>query len=203
MEENVKKGRPMFVGKCLLMAAVAVLYGMEAAIFIPLWGIMHHLNWPDFNFKLIGILLGVAVLLGIIALVFSIIGTVKQDEPYTKITLVLKLVMVPFFGMNLYAWIALLSGMMNPFLFLGIPAIICIGICLTYVYMMMTSLPDIIYMIAFTIKRKKKPNASMVAGIILEFFFVLDVLGSIFIHKAYNEIQKEMRSMITRDMLGK
>ncbi|MBO4450308.1 MAG: hypothetical protein J5777_06955 [Clostridiales bacterium] len=200
--EEVKKSKAMFVSKVLLIVTVVVLYAMEAAIFIPLWGIMHQLPWPNFNFWVIGILLGIALILGLAALIFAIIGTVKQDDPYTKITLILKVVLVPFFALNLYAWLCLVSGMLNPFLMMGIPAIICLGICLTYVYMMMTSLPDIIYMIAFSIRRKKKPNAFMVAGIILEFFFVLDILGSIFIHKAYNDIQKEMRSMITRDMLG-
>ena len=58
-------------------------------------------------------------------------------------------------------------------------------------------------MISFTIRRKKKPNALMIVGIILEFIFVLDVVGSILIHKAYKDIQKETDSMITRDMLGK
>ena len=203
MEENVKKSKAMFVAKCFLIAAVVDLYAMEAAVGIPLLGIMKSLPLPDFNFWLIGILLCIAVVLGLTALILSIVGTVKKDEPYTLITVVLKCAMVPFFCVNLIAWFCLVSGMMNPFLFLGIPAIICLGVCLTYVYMLMTSLPDIIYMITFTIKRKKKPNVFMIVGIVLEFIFVLDVVGSIFIHKAYKDIQKETDSMITRDMLGK
>lgn len=200
--EEVNKSKAMFMAKCFLVATVVDLYAMEAAIIIPLWGIMHQLPWPNFNFWVIGILLGISFLLGITALVFSIIGTVKKDEPYTLVTVILKAVMIPFFCVNLYAWVCLVSGMLNPFLFLGIPAIICIGACLTYCYMLMTSLPDVIYMISFTIKRKKKPNALMIVGIVLEFFFVLDVIGSILIHKAYKDIQKETDSMITRDMLG-
>ena len=72
----------------------------------------------------------------------------------------------------------------------AIPVVICIGCCLTYVYMIMTSLPDIIYMISFIIRRKKKPNIFMILGIIFEFFFVLDLLGSIFVHKAFKEMKE-------------
>ena len=83
----------------------------------------------------------------------------------------------------------LVSGMLNPFLFLAIPAIIVIGCCITYVYMIMTGMPDIIYMIAFLIRRKKKPNIYMILGLIFEFFFVLDLVGAIFINKAFKEME--------------
>lgn len=187
MENNIRKETHfMFVSKILLIAAVVILYAMQIAIFIPAYGILHELHWPNFNFKLIGILLGIACLLGIAALVFAIIGTAKREnEPKTLITVIIKAAMVPFFCVNIYLWCALLSGMLNPFLFLAIPAIICIGICLTYVYMIMTSMPDIIYMISFLIRRKKKPDIFIILGIIFEFFFVLDLLGSIFIHKSF------------------
>ena len=191
MENYVKSGtKSMFVSKCLLIAAAAVLYAMQISILIPAYGILHQLNWPDFNFKLIGILLGLALVVGIAALIFGIIGTAKREEdPNTRLTVIIKAAMIPFFCINIYLWSVLVSGMLNPFLFLAIPVIIVIGFCLTYVYMIMTSLPDVIYMIAFLIRRKKKPNIYMILGLIFEFFFVLDLVGAVFIDKAYKEMQ--------------
>ncbi|MBP5775002.1 MAG: hypothetical protein J6W36_04840 [Clostridiales bacterium] len=191
MENYVKSGtKSMFVSKCLLIAAAAVLYAMQISILIPAYGILHQLNWPDFNFKLIGILLGLALVVGIAALIFGIIGTArKEEDPNTRLTVIIKAAMIPFFCINIYLWSVLVSGMLNPFLFLAIPAIIFIGCCITYVYMIMTGMPDIIYMIAFLIRRKKKPNIYMILGLIFEFFFVLDLVGAIFIDKAYKEMQ--------------
>lgn len=192
MENNLKKETKFFfVCKCLLIAAVVVLYAMQAAVLIPVGGILYDWPVPDFNFKLIIALLVIACLLGLAALIFGIVGTAKrEEEPKTGLTVIIKAVMVPFFCINIYLWCVLVSGMLNPFLLLAIPAVICIGCCLTYVYMIMTSLPDIIYMISFTIRRKKKPNIFMILGIIFEFFFVLDLLGSIFIHKAFKEMKE-------------
>ena len=191
MENNLKKETKFFfVCKYLLIAAVAVLYAMQVSILLPVGRILYNWHVPDFNFKLIIVLLVIACLLGLAALIFGIIGTAKrEEEPKTGLTVIIKAVMVPFFCINIYLWCVLVSGMLNPFLFLAIPAIICIGCCLTYVYMFMTSLPDIIYMISFTIRRKKKPNIFMILGIIFEFFFVLDLLGAIFINKAFKEMQ--------------
>ncbi len=191
MENNVKSGtNSMFVSKCLLSAAAVVLYVMQGAILIPAYGILHQLNWPDFNFKLIGVLLGLALVVGIAALIFGIIGTAKREEdPKTCLTVIIKAALIPFFCINIYLWCVLVSGMLNPFLFLAIPAIIVIGCCVTYVYMIMTGLPDIIYMIAFLIRRKKKPNIYMILGLIFEFFFVLDLVGAIFINKAFKEME--------------
>jgi hypothetical protein len=191
MGNNVKKEtNSMFVSKFLLIAAAAVLYVMQGAILIPAYGILHRLNWPDFNFKLIGVLLGLALVVGIAALIFGIIGTAKREEdPKTGLTVIIKAALITFFCINIYLWAMLVSGMLNPFLFLAIPAIIVIGCCITYVYMIMTGMPDIIYMIAFLIRRKKKPNIYMILGLIFEFFFVLDLVGAIFINKAFKEME--------------
>jgi hypothetical protein len=77
---------------------------------------------------------------------------------------------------------------MNPFLFLTIPGVIIIGVAVTYVFMLTTSLPDIIYMIIFMIKQKKSPKKLMVGGIFLCFCFFLDLVGIVLIHRTYKEI---------------
>ena len=192
MDNSIKKEtKNMAVSKWVLAASAAVLYVMQVCILVPVLGIMYHLNTPDFNFTLIGILLGIALILGIAALVFAVIGTVKrEDDPKTKTTVIIKAVMIPFFCINIYLWCVLLSGLMNPFLFLTIPIVICLGVCLTWCYMFMTSFPDIIYMIAFLIRKKKKPDIRMILGLIFEFFFLLDLVGAILIHKSFEELDQ-------------
>ena len=191
MDNTIKKEtKNMAVSKWILAAAVAVLYVMQVCILVPVIGIMSSIDLPDFNFPLIGILLGITLILGIVSLVFAIIGTVKkEDEPKTLMTVIIKAVMVPFFCINLYLWYVLVSGLMNPFLFLAIPVVMCLGVCLTWCYMFMTSFPDIIYMIAFLIRKKKKPDIKMILGLIFEFFFLIDLVGAILIHKSFEELK--------------
>ena len=81
--------------------------------------------------------------------------------------------------------------MLNPFLMWAIPLVMVIGVCLTYAYMFMSSWPDIIYMIIYLIKNKRRPKTGMVLGIVFEFFFVLDIVGAILVNKAYKESLKE------------
>ena len=186
-----KKTHFMVAGKVMLVLTMCAYYAMQMAIFIPMYGILNSKDWGDFNWTLVGILLGVAVLLGIFPFVFAIIGAVKNEKPLTMVTVVVKSLMIPFFCINFYAWYNLVAGLMNPFFLLSIPLVICIGICATYIFMLTTSLPDIIYMTIFMIKQKTKPKIFMVIGVICLFFFVLDLPGSVFIHREYKKITSE------------
>ena len=178
------KPRLTLISKVILTVTVLVLYAMQILVFLPMYGILHEKDFGDFNFPAIFILLGISLVLGITALILAIIGAVKNESPVTLITIVLKAVMIPFFGINLYLWIVGISGMLNPFLLLGIPAVGFIGFCLTYVYMMMTSAPDILYTIIFCIKNKRRPDVYMVIGVICEFFFLVDIVGAVMLHKS-------------------
>ena len=183
----VKKPRFMRICKIFLIITMIVLYVMQGFIAVPLYGVMKSVNTGDLNVKLVFILLVVSILTGLTALGFGIAGTIKSEGPLTGITVGVKIAMIPFFVINIVLWILLIAGMLNPFLMLGIPLAAVIGVCLTYVYMLMTGLPDIIYCIGFCIK-KKRPTGLMVAGVILNFFFILDVIGSIMIHRSLKKI---------------
>lgn len=180
----VKRPRLMRVCKILLIVTITVLYLMQGFIAVPLYGMMKSVDTGELNVKLVFILLAISILTGITALGFGIAGTVKKEKPLTGITVGVKIAMIPFFGLNIVLWILLFAGMLNPFLMFGIPLAAVIGVCLTYVYMLMTGLPDIIYSIGFCIKNKKRPAALLIAGVILSFIFVLDVIGIIMIHRS-------------------
>ncbi len=183
-----QKARLMFASKLLLVLTALVLYAMQILVFVPIMGLMNSLKTFDFNFPAIFILLGVSIVLGLTSFILAIVGGLKNEEPKTLVTIIVKAALIPFFCINLYCWILGISGMLNPFLLMGIPAVGFIGICLTYVYMFMTSAPDIVYTLIFCIKNKKRPTALMIVGVILEFFFLADIVGAILLHKSYKDI---------------
>lgn len=182
-----QKARLMFTCKLMLILTAVVLYVMQFLVFIPIIGIMNSMKTFDFNFPVIFILLGVSIILGLTAFILAIVGGLKNEEPKTLTTVIVKAALIPFFGINLYCWLLGISGMMNPFLLMGIPAVGFIGMCLTYVFMFMTSGPDIVYTLIFCIKNKKRPTALMIVGVILEFFFLADLVGAILLHKTFKE----------------
>lgn len=183
-----QKARLMFASKLLLVLTALVLYAMQILVFVPIMGLMNSLKTFDFNFPAIFILLGVSIVLGLTSFILAIVGGLKNEEPKTLVTIIVKAALIPFFCINLYCWILGISGMLNPFLLMGIPAVGFIGICLTYVYMFMTSAPDIVYTLIFCIKNKKRPTALMIVGVILEFFFLADIVGAVLLHKSYKDI---------------
>ena len=189
---SVVRPRLMKVSKILLIVTAVVLYVMQGFVAVPMYGIMTQQNFGDFNFYVIFILLGVSLILAIVSFGFAIAGAVKKEGPQTKLTLITKIALIPFFAINIRLWLWLISGMMNPFLLLGIPFAGAAGICLTYMYMLMTSLPDIVYTIIFCVRNKRRPTKYMVIGVLLSFFFVADIVGCYFLHRTYNEITEEI-----------
>lgn len=181
----------LLVSRILILFSVVLLYAMQLTLALPIFGtfvIKRDLGSIDnARVEVILILLGAALVLDFVSFILAIIGSVKQEDPKTGMSVATKIIMIPFFLINITLWVMLLMGMLNPFLLFGIPFALFLGFCLTYIYMFMTSWPDIIYMIIFTLKRKKRPKIGIVAGIILEFFFVLDIVGAVLINKAYKD----------------
>ena len=181
----------MLASKIVILVATLILYVMQMLIAVPLFGaFVLEENWGDMDnarLSAVGILLAAALVLDLVSFVLAIIGAAKQEEPKTKMTVIIKALFIPFFLINITLYVLSFLGMLNPFLMWAIPLVMVIGVCLTYAYMFMSSWPDIIYMIIFLIKNKRRPKPGMVLGIIFEFFFVLDIVGAILINKAYKE----------------
>ena len=181
----------MLVSKIVILVATLILYVMQMLIAVPLFGaFVLEANWGELDntrLSAVGILLVVALVLDLVSFILAIIGSAKQEEPKTKLTVIIKALFIPFFLINITLYVLSFLGMLNPFLMWAIPLVMVIGVCLTYAYMFMSSWPDIIYMIIYLIKNKRRPKLGMVLGIIFEFFFVLDIVGAILINKAYKE----------------
>ena len=185
----------MLASKIVILVATLILYVMQMLIAVPLFGaFVLEANWGELDntrLSAVGILLAVALVLDLVSFVLAIIGSAKQEDPKTKMTVIIKALFIPFFLINITLYVLSFLGMLNPFLMWAIPLVMVIGVCLTYAYMFMSSWPDIIYMIIYLIKNKRRPKPGMVLGIIFEFFFVLDIVGAILINKAYKESLKE------------
>ncbi len=184
---SVKKSRFMLVSKILLIVNIIVLYVMQVMIVIPVYGMINEVETFTPDLIVLGVLIVAPVVLGLVAFILAIIGGVKNEAPATLITVIVKIVMIPFFIANFVCWLLCICGMMNPFLIWGTPIVGVVGMLITYIYMMVTSWPDIIYTFIFCKKNKRKLKGMMRAGVILEFFFVLDVIGSILLHKALDD----------------
>ncbi len=185
----------MLASKIVILVATLILYVMQMLIAVPLFGaFVLEENWGDMDnarLSAVGILLAVALVLDLVSFILAIIGSAKQEEPKTKMTVIIKALFIPFFLINITLYVLSFLGMLNPFLMWAIPLVMVIGVCLTYAYMFMSSWPDIIYMIIYLIKNKRRPKPGMVLGIIFEFFFVLDIVGAVLVNKAYKESLKE------------
>ena len=185
----------MLAAKIVILVATVVLYVMQMLIAVPLFGaFVLEENWGELDntrLSAVGILLAVALVLDLVSFVLAIIGSAKQEDPKTKMTVIIKALFIPFFLINITLYILSFLGMMNPFLMWAIPLVMCIGVCLTYAYMFMSSWPDIIYMIIYLIKNKRRPKTGIVLGLTFELFFVLDIVGAILVNKAYKESLKE------------
>ncbi len=185
----------MLAAKIVILVATVVLYVMQMLIAVPIFGtFVMQQNWGELDntrLSAVGILLAVALVLDLVSFVLAIIGSAKQEEPKTGMTILIKALFIPFFLINITLYILSFLGMMNPFLMWAIPLVMCIGVCLTYAYMFMSSWPDIIYMIIYLIKNKRRPKTGMVLGLIFEFFFVLDLIGAILVHRAYKKSLEE------------
>lgn len=185
----------MLASKIVILVATLILYVMQMLIAVPLFGaFVLEANWGELDntrLSAVGILLAVALVLDLVSFVLAIIGSAKQEEPKTKMTVIIKALFIPFFLINITLYVLSFLGMLNPFLMWAIPLVMVIGVCLTYAYMFMSSWPDIIYMIIYLIKNKRRPKLGMVLGIIFEFFFVFDIVGAILIHRAYKKSLEE------------
>ena len=85
----------------------------------------------------------------------------------------------------------LLIGFLNPWLMIFAPVVLCILIFNTYLFMISTSIFDIVYAIRKVVKKELKIKTSLVFTIIFLFSFCLDVVGSIMLYHKSKKIDLE------------
>ena len=122
---------------------------------------------------------GVISIIFIANIVLSIVSIFKGDESPAKVTMISKLALIPWYIFNFVFCAILLSGFLNPFLFMAIPLAMFIMISMTYFYMLSMSLPNVAHFINSWAKKKVKPHPLTIVAVVFLFVFCLDPVGAV------------------------
>lgn len=129
------------------------------------------------TFVIIGAILAVIILvLGVVNLILCI--KLKNEIQNSKIFLLvlkIKLLFIPFFIINFSFWLIFWLGTLNPFLILTAPIIWLISLLTTYIFMLIFSMPNVIYLGTNFAKTKKLRYLVYIA---FHFIYFLDIVGA-------------------------
>ena len=134
------------------------------------------------------ILIPVVFPICIISTVFAIISIFKGKENPSKVTMIVKLALIPWYILNFYLCMMLMAGFWSPWLLWSAPLMLAILVCSTYCYMIATSLPDIAFFFHKLIKRETRIRAPFVVSIVFMFIFCLDIIGGVIFYIKAKEL---------------
>ena len=146
-----------------------------------------------------GILFGLGLGCSLVALVISIILIVlgaknirrNQYGDMSFIVMIVKIALIPWFIGNFIICAMICAGMLNPFLFLFIPLFITYSVCITYLFIISTSLVNIGYLFAQKRAKTIKFNKNIIVAIVFHFIDCLDFIGAIVLYKELEHQHKE------------
>lgn len=180
----------MKANKILLIIQTVLMYISIVMFYIPAFNILNNEDGSLSNalnaMLITGLVFGVlAFLLSLVIVILSIVSVfTKNNQDTTKFTMILKIVLIPWFIANFILWALMILGMLNPFLFIAIPFIMALSIFGTYVYMLCSSLNNLGFLLSSIKNRTIKVKPILIVGMVFHLFFCLDVIGSIFTYIA-------------------
>ena len=176
---------PMKANKVLLIIQASLMYAMHLPFYIMLIALYAPLEESLKNliisksFMIGCILIPVIFPVCIVTAIMALISLFKGGENPSKVTMIVKLALIPWYILNFQLCVMLLAGFLNPWLLFAAPLMAAILICSTYCFMLATSLPDITFFFHKLIKRETKIRAPFVVSIVFMFIFCLDIIGGI------------------------
>lgn len=136
-------------------------------------------KWPVMQFfEFGGVFIALALACGAVGLVLSLVGMKKELPSPLKMTLIVKLALIPWYGFNVYYALCIIGGMLNPFLWFIIPLEIAVMVSVTWILMILTGVQDVVYVCQALKDKRLAPSPAVIAGLIMQFIFVLDVAGA-------------------------
>lgn len=170
-----------------LIANTAIMYLRLAAI-IALFVFFRKGNMDEY-LAAIGTLFVISIVLDITGMLMAIAGSIYAfimiptdlGSPY-KMVMIIKLYQIPCYIGNYLYWVMVGAGFLNPWLFLAYFFIIGIGVVITYIYMISTSIPNLIYFFKSKILRLEKTTPAEWVAVVFHFIFCLDVIGAIMLY---------------------
>ncbi len=118
----------------------------------------------------------------IVNVIIALISLFRGIYNPTKTTMIIKLLLIPWYIINFMICCFLVVGFLNPWLFLAAPIVLCILVAITYILMISTSLFDIAYIINKMAKKEIKVKGSIITSIIFLCMFFFDIIGSIILY---------------------
>lgn len=183
----------MKINKILVIIQTSLMYLSLSLLYLPII-LLFNKNYDTVSdgkkiVFIIGFVIGIiTALLAVSILIPSIISIFKKNnEDMTKLTMIIKLISIPWYIANYVFWVLIITGSLNPFLFIAIPFIIAISVINTYIYMLSISMNNICVLISELKNKNIKVKPLLIVGMVFQFIFCLDVLGAIFTYVEYKK----------------
>lgn len=175
--------------KIFILLGVLSMYALQIGVLLPLRFVLRGESGTNISPAFVLACIMFACLFGIIGFILAIVAGVRKEVPATVFSMVLKFIMIPFFILNFLFWAFFFLGTLNPFLIAATPFVVLIGVFLTYLVVLMTSLPDVAFTLIELRLYRGCPKKLFVLGVVFSFFFVLDVVGAVILHIAFKKAE--------------
>jgi hypothetical protein len=134
----------------------------------------------------------VLIPLSIVTLIAGFLTGNKADISCIKTTMILKILLIPWFINNFIICFCIWAGTLNPFLFLAGPILIFLFIINTYLFMISLSATNIINILTKWTKKELPTSTELIVILIFHFCFCLDVIASILYYNNLKKINVEV-----------
>lgn len=174
----------------ILQCIVMYLFQLPFALMLILARI------PNINSSVISGLMLACVILGALIIPVSITNIilgfttfVRKTVSSLKTTMVVKIILIPWYIINFLVCFLLIAAFLNPGLFLAVPIILSFLIAITYIHLLATSITNVCYFIKYHIANKLSFDGVTIVGIIFHFLFCLDFIGAIILEQKYKRLE--------------
>lgn len=149
----------------------------------------------------ISMIIGViALFVGLMNIIIAVINFARNTASPTKITTIIKLILIPYYIINFIFWGILILITINPFLLWLFPFFVVISVFFTYAYMISTSSHNLSYVFRLLKDKKLEPTAIIVFAIISQFIFVLDIVGSIMLFMLLEKNKSDKNGIMEKNI---
>ena len=172
----------MKASKILLITQVVFMY-IAMAMFVVIMALALASPETDtYGDAIKGLLIG-KFALGFVPFNISLVSTIialvmifKEPKSTTKVSMTVKLVLIPWYILNFVEWFLLGIGTLNPLLFMLGIILILWGMVSTYVCMLGTSVYNISYILSLLRRNKCQNKGLMILALVFHFVFVFESL---------------------------
>lgn len=176
----------------ILQCIVMYLFQLPFALMLILARIPNINSSVISGLMLAGVILGALIIpVSITNIVLGFTTFVRKTVSSLKTTMVVKIILIPWYIINFLVCFLLIAGFLNPWLFLAAPIILSFLITITYIHLLATSITNVCYFIKYHIANKLSFDGLTITivGIIFHFIFCLDFIGAIILEQKYKRLE--------------